>query len=220
MKSGHDAGLRTVGDRPGAVGWRKVLSWLFAREAVTIETVATRVHFEVSPETAWNLIMFYEEVPGRPPFLLRTFLPYPVRTEGTKTSVGARIRCIYRGGDLIKHVTAIEQPCLIQFEVTDQRLGIEGCVVARDGSYAIERNGDGADIVLTTRYSAYLHPRLLWSPLEKLVTGQLHHHVLNGMRNSLSEIPCDVGLSVESLRSASVTEGGLACTALQSPSRH
>ncbi len=196
MMSGRNAGSGTARVRSHPEGWRRVVSWLFAQEAV-IETVATRVRFEVSPETAWNLIMFYEEVPGRPPFLLRVFMPCPVRTEGTKTGVGATIRCIYKGGDLVKRITAIQPPCLIRFEVTDQCLGIEGCVVARGGSYMIERNGDGADIVLTTRYSAYLHPRFLWNPLEKLVTGQLHRHILNGMRSSRSEISCDVRLPAE-----------------------
>lgn len=42
-----------------------------------------------------------------------------------------------------------------------------------------------ARIFLTTNYSAYLHPRWLWRPLEKLVTAQLHHHVLRGMREAV-----------------------------------
>lgn len=196
--------------------WHRVLSQLFARGSV-IETVATKIHLDVSPEVAWNLIMFYEEVPGRPPFLLRMFMPAPVRAEGRKTGVGAKVRCIYIGGDLVKRITAMEPPRLIQFEVVDQRLGIEACAVALDGSYTIQRSEDGADIVLTTRYAAYLHPRLLWSPLEKLVTGQLHRHVLKGMRRRPSDLPSVVGAPV-CLSSPSPKEGELACTPSPSPS--
>ena len=75
----------------------RLLSWLFGRKGVD-ESVATRVRFDRSPEEVWNHIMFYEEVPGRPAFLLRTMLPYPVRTEGDKTRVGATVRCAYREG--------------------------------------------------------------------------------------------------------------------------
>ena len=53
-----------------AAVWYRLASWLFAHGTVD-ETVATRFHFDASPEEVWNHIMFYEEVPGRPPFLLR-----------------------------------------------------------------------------------------------------------------------------------------------------
>ncbi len=219
MIDNRNVGSRTVKILPRARRWHRVLSWLFAREAVN-ETVETCLHFEVSPATVWNLIMFYEEVPGRPPFPLRVFMPCPVRTDGSKTSIGATVRCIYDGGDMVKRITDIKPPSLIEFEVTDQDLGIEGCVVARGGSYAIFPSGDGTNIVLTTRYSAYLHPRLLWRPLEKLVTGQLHRHVLNGMRSSLPSNTGEVPLPAEPPTSQSGTEGELICAVSQSPSRH
>ena len=115
----------------------RLLSWLFARKGVN-EAVATRISFDCSPEEVWNHIMFYEEVPGRPAFLLRAMLPYPIRTEGDKTRVGATVRCAYRGGDLVKRITAIEPPHLLQFEVIEQRLGIEGCILTLGGSYQID----------------------------------------------------------------------------------
>ncbi len=217
MTNGHSAEPTTRRARTHAADWHGVLSRLFARESVT-ETVATQVHRDVSPEVAWNLIMFYEEVPGRTPFLLRMFMPAPVRTEGKKTGVGARVRCIYKGGDLVKRITAIEPPRLIQFEVMDQRLGIEACAVALDGSYVVRRSENGTDIVLTTRYAAYLHPRLLWIPLERLVTGQLHRHVLKGMRRRPSGLPSVVSSPAACLSAASPKEGELACTTSPSPS--
>jgi hypothetical protein len=150
--------------------------------AVVSESVVTRIHLDAGVQTTWNVMMFYEQVPGRPPMLLRAVVPCPVRTEGSKGSVGATVKCIYEGGDLVKRMTAIEPPRLIGFDVLEQRLGIEGCAIARNGSYELVPSGDGTDILLTTNYSAYLHPRWLWRPLEKLVTSQLHRHVLNGMR--------------------------------------
>jgi hypothetical protein len=182
MTSGEKAGSKTV------IVWPKLLGWLFGGEGVR-EEVATRVYFGATPEAAWNEIIFYEEAPGRAPFPLRTFMPCPVRTDGAKASVGARVRCVYDRGYLIKRITMVAAPCLIRFEVTEQHLGIEGCVVALGGSYEIEPSGEGSEFLLTTRYMAYLHPRSLWRPLEQLVAGQLHKHVLKGMGAAMSQSP-------------------------------
>src|SRR5208337_4703530 len=82
--------------RPKAVieGWLSLVGRLFSRNLAT-EAVATSVHFHASPETVWQRMLSYEEVPVRPPFLLRVLLPHPVRTEGDKTCVGANVQCRY-----------------------------------------------------------------------------------------------------------------------------
>jgi hypothetical protein len=157
------------------------VSWLFAADAVN-EAVATRLRFDVSPETIWKHVMFYEEVPGRPAFLLRALLPYPVRTEGDKTRVGATVRCAYRGGDLAKRIITVEPPHVLRFEVIEQRLGMEGCIRTLGGSYQFQSCGEATDAVLTTNYQAYLRPRCLWRPLEVLLVRQVHGHILRGIR--------------------------------------
>jgi hypothetical protein len=149
------------------------------------------MYFGASPEEAWERILFYEEVPGRAPFPLRWFMPSPVRTEGEKGSVGSRVRCVYSRGYLIKRITMVNRPRRIRFEVMEQFLGIEGCVVALGGSYEIEPSGEGSEFTLTTRYLARLRPRALWRPLERLVAGQLHKHVLKGMGAAASQ-PAEV----------------------------
>jgi hypothetical protein len=183
-----DSTESAVPARLPAKRWPRLLSWVFAGEPEP-ETVVTRIYFETSPETVWRGILFYEEVPGKAPFLLRTFLPCPLRTDGTKNEVGAIVFCFYSIGDLVKRITAVESPRLIEFEVLQQSLGIEGCVHALGGSYEIHRNGEGSEIALTTNYSAFLRPRGLWRPVEKLVTNQLHRHVLNGIRMAICQKP-------------------------------
>src|SRR5271157_490232 len=194
MFSGQNREMRVAEPMPTtprprqlAVGRYRLVSWLCARRAVS-EAVTTRVHFNASPEVLWNHIMFYEELPGRPPFLLRALLPHPVRTEGDKTRVGATVRCEYRGGDLVKRITAVKPHHSLQFEVIEQRLGIEDCVMAVNGSYDINCRGDGSEVVLTTNYRAYLRPSWAWRPLEKLLVSQLHRHILDGMLISVASI--------------------------------
>jgi len=161
--------------------WNWLFSSIFAREAVT-EAVTTRVHFNASPEAIWNRILFYEEVRAHPPLLLRLFLPQPTRTEGDKTRVGATVRCVYAAGNLVKRITAVQPPTSLRFDVIEQKLGIEACVLTLSGSYEIHTSDGATCVELTTRYRAYLHPRVLWRPVEALLVRQLHRHILRGLR--------------------------------------
>ena len=210
----------TVRPRKYAVGWYRLASWLFGHGTVC-ETVATRLHFDASPAAVWNHIMFYEEVPGRPPFLLRALLPRPVRTDGNKTRVGAIVRCTYREGDLLKRITSLEPPHFLGFAVIEQSLGIEDCVLTLRGSYEIFACGNASDVVLITNYQAHLRPRYLWRLLEGFLVSQLHRHILRGVRAALTPANPDkqraVADSYAPQRSA--PRGDLPCTALPSCSR-
>jgi hypothetical protein len=207
----------TLGLRKHAVGRYRLVRCVVARKAVR-EVTVTRVHFKASPQIVWGHLVFYEEVSERAPLLLRTLLPHPVRTEGDKTQVGAMVRCAYRGGDLIKRITAVEPPHFLKFEVVEQRLGIEDCVLTHGGSYQIHGSGDATDVVLATNYQAYLRPRYLWRPLEALLIHQLHSHILRSVKAAL--LARSPGRPTrESLKAQSTFSRDLTCTTSQSISR-
>lgn len=165
------------------------VSQLFLADHSLDASVTTRMHFNSSPETVWNCMMFYEEIPVRPSLLLRIFLPTPVRTAGNKTELGAPIQCTYTTGHLVKRMTLIEPPHLVRFEVVEQHLGFERCAVTTSGSYEILRDAEGTDVALTTNYKTNLRPRWFWRRLEKLVATRLHRHILNGMLSAIAEPP-------------------------------
>jgi hypothetical protein len=126
-------------------------------------------------------MMFYEEVPGRPGWLLRLILSAPVRTSGEKSRVGSLIACVYTGGSLEKRITAIEPPGFISFDVLGQDLGIEDSITMTGGSYQIHASAEGAEVVLTTLYRGHVLPRWLLRPVERYVARRLHRHILDGM---------------------------------------
>ena len=158
---------------------------LFPRNARS-EAVETALHLNATPEEVWRGILFYEEVPRRPLWFLRVFLPRPIRTDGEKSRVGAIVRCTYEGGHLLKRITAVEPARLVRFDVLEQRLGVEGCVSMSRGSYEIRATEQGSDVVLTTHYRSHLRPRRLWRPLERCLAHRLHRHILDGMRIALA----------------------------------
>jgi hypothetical protein len=167
--------------------WPRLLGGVLSGYGKT-ETVVTKIRLKANPEAVWRELMTYEEVPGQPPFLLRSLLPVPIRTEGDKTFVGGMIHCFYRGGTLMKMVTAVEPPRYFEFEVTRQCLGIESCVRALRGSYEIVESAGETEVRLTTVYRGHLRPRFFWRPLEELLTHQIHRHILSGMRDSLASV--------------------------------
>ena len=154
---------------------------LFPRNE-TVDFVKTAVVLNASPETVWQGMLFYEEVPRRPTPLLRMFLPLPLRTEGDKTRVGATIACTYESGYLEKRITAAEPARFVRFEVIVQKLGIEDCISMGDGAYDIRAEAGGSELVLTTGYRGHLRPRWLWRSFEQFLAHRLHRHILDGMR--------------------------------------
>ncbi|HEX4943643.1 MAG TPA: SRPBCC family protein [Usitatibacteraceae bacterium] len=146
-----------------------------------IDAAVTRARIDAPPGEAWRRLMFYEEVPQRPPLLLKLFLPSPVRTQGGAKEPGATVECTYSRGGLAKRITVAEAPRLLRFEVLEQRLGIEHCITTVEGSYEIRAEGDGCEVALTTRYRGVLRPRWLWRAVERFLAHQLHRHILRGM---------------------------------------
>jgi hypothetical protein len=157
---------------------------LFPRN-LDIDSVQTRAMFDVPAEQVWQQMMFYEEVPGRPGWLLRLILPTPLRTRGEKSKVGSLIECVYAGGSLEKRITAVEPPGLISFDVLVQDLGIEDSITMTGGSYEIHASADGAEVVLTTLYHGHVLPRWLLRPVERFVARRLHRYILDGMSTAV-----------------------------------
>jgi hypothetical protein len=153
--------------------------------------VTTTAAIDARPDDAWQRMMFYEEVPRRPSLLLRTFLPTPVKTQGSGKEVGTFVECTYSRGRLLKRITVLERPRLVRFEVIEQQLGIERCMTTVEGSYAFRAAGRGTEVALTTRYRGHLRPRWLWRSLERLLAHQLHRHILAGMgaKRSIDDRP-------------------------------
>lgn len=143
------------------------------------------MRFAMAASRAWQLLMFYEQVDTVPPLYLRLLLPVPIRTEGSKSSVGDEVRCLYRGGHLSKRVTAVEPGRRYAFEVFEQALDIGGGMRLLGGEYALQSLGaDRTLVTATTRYRSTKWPRWLWRPLEAAVCHAFHRHILRAMRRA------------------------------------
>lgn len=161
------------------------------REHANEETtsVHTRMTFAARPEQVWNRLMFYEQIDGRPPLLLRLLLPVPTGTEGRKSRIGDEARCVYEDGHLIKRITDLETGRRYRFEVVEQALSIGRGVKLAGGGYTLrEVPGGGTEVTLATHYVSPARPRWLWRRIEAAVCHGLHRHILRSMgRNGSAE---------------------------------
>lgn len=164
--------------------WR-VLRRFAGREGYE-EVVKTRMVIAARPEACWNAVVFYEEMGVQAPWLLRVVLPLPLRVEGKKSGPGARVDCVYTSGYLTKRILELTPPSRIGFDVVESYLGVEDCVAAIEGSYAIKPVAGGSEIILSTRYGSALNPRWVFRPLEGFVLHVLHRHILRGVAKSVA----------------------------------
>ena len=87
-------------------------------------SIVTRLHIRASPRCVWDSLMFYETIEGPPPLHLRVLLPRPIRTQGSKSTVGDKATCLYQGGHLLKRVTKIDRLHRYEFVIAEQHLTI------------------------------------------------------------------------------------------------
>jgi hypothetical protein len=146
-------------------------------------SIVTQLTLAVSPEQAWETLMFYEQIDRPPPLHLRLLLPVPVSTKGRKSEVGDQALCLYKRGHLIKRVTHVDRGRHYGFEVVEQQLGIGGGMRLFGGDYTLrELPGGRTEVVVSTRYTSPRRPRWLWKPLEVAVCHMFHRHILRAMR--------------------------------------
>jgi len=144
--------------------------------------IITRKTIAATPAQVWRALMFYEQIDEPPPWLLRLLLPRPIRTEGSKSSVGEQAMCLYEGGHLLKQVTHIVEGEVYAFEVAEQQLLVGGGLRLHGGSYKLAPLADGTtQLAVTTRYSGSRRRARILGPLEAWVCHRFHHHLLSAI---------------------------------------
>lgn len=152
--------------------------------------VVTRKRFSARPEQVWGGLMFYEQIPERPPLYLRLLLPAPTRAEGPRWAVGDVTRCVYDRGHLLKRVTRIDALRHYGFDVVEQNLPIGRGIRLTGGSYTLIALPDGStQVEVETLYAGSRRPRWLWTRIEAAVCHAFHRHILGAMRREVETRP-------------------------------
>jgi hypothetical protein len=154
--------------------------------AWTSRSIMTRMAFAAPLDRVWNGLMFYEQIDEPPPLHLRLLLPVPIRTEKTDSTVGARVRCSYEGGHLVKRITEIDPKRHYGFDVVEQTLSIGCGLKLSSGGYTLRALPNGhTEVAVTTRYAGGRRPGWFWNPVEAAVCHLFHRHLLAAMRRKV-----------------------------------
>ena len=147
------------------------------------ETVRTMKLIPADSSRVWDTLMFYEEVPQRPPLIMRIALPHPLFAFGSTAHVGDVKTCVYSKGRLVKQVTQRVPGERLAFNVIEQTHIENRSIRLIDGSFDFQSVSPGETrVTLTSRYQPLLGPRWIWRPFEEYGVHTLHDHVLEGMR--------------------------------------
>ena len=147
-------------------------------------SVVTGMRLSASPAETWDRLLFFEEIPRRPPLYLRLLLPAPLRTEGRRSEVGDETRCVYEQGYLVKRVTRVDHRRHYGFAVVEQSLAIGGGIRLTGGTYTLrELPSGGTRLELETRYQRSRRPEWLWRRVEKAVCHAFHRYLLGSIRD-------------------------------------
>jgi hypothetical protein len=147
-------------------------------------SIVTRMQVGASAQRVWDSLMFYESIEGPPPLHLRLLLPWPIRTQGSKSEVGDQTTCLYQGGHLLKRVTRIDRCRRYEFVVAEQNLSVGFGVRLSIGSYTLrELPDDRTELAIMTRYTSRNRPRWLLRPIEAAVCHLFHRYLLGSIRS-------------------------------------
>ncbi|HXJ83026.1 MAG TPA: hypothetical protein VMS64_30600 [Candidatus Methylomirabilis sp.] len=148
--------------------------------------VVTGMKCSAPIERVWNALMFYEQIPHRPPLHLRLLLPVPLRAEGPRSAVGDETRCVYEGGHVVKRATRVDRWRSYRFDVVEQNLAIGGGIRLVSGEYRLsELPGGTTRIELETCYVGSRSPAWLWRAVEAIVCHLFHRHILGAIRQDV-----------------------------------
>jgi len=159
---------------------------------VRVDAVVSAAVLPAPLSSVWNALVFYEQLEGRPSWVLRLLLPVPVRTERRAWTTGAEIRCLYDSGWIVKRLTLVEPPRRCEFEVVLQRLELGGGIRLAGGRYELsEETGASTRLELETRYEGSARPRWFWRPIEAAVCRVFHRHIVESLRLGLVSTAVD-----------------------------
>ena len=163
--------------------------------------VKTSVVIKSDPETVWNHVVSFSQLPPPTEAMFKTGLAYPIRAEMHGRGVGAERHGVFSTGAFVQPITVWEEPRLLAFDVKSQppamkELSIYSDVhpphlddyfIARRGQFELKPLPDGTTLLEgTTWYQNRYWPAPYWHLWSDYVMEGVHNRVLRHIK-SLAE---------------------------------
>ncbi|MBF2052213.1 MAG: SRPBCC family protein [Candidatus Sericytochromatia bacterium] len=159
--------------------------------------VRTTIEIEAPPETVWQHVVSFSELPPPSDWVLQTGIAYPLRAEIRGTGVGAVRYCVFSTGPFIEPITVWEAPRLLRFDVSAQPATmdelspygihpphLDNFLRSRQGQFLLTplANG-GTRLEGTTWYEHAIWPAQYWRIWSDFIIHRIHWRVLSHIQN-------------------------------------
>jgi Polyketide cyclase / dehydrase and lipid transport len=184
-----------------AVGWL-ALPLSFMGEAASCAlpaqySVTTTVDISATPETVWDHVVQFSQLPPPTDLFFRAGIAYPIRARIWGHGVGAVRHCEFSTGPFVEPITTWDEPRLLAFDVTEQphpmrelspyreldTPHLNGFFQSRHGQFLLTRLADGSTRLSgTTWYTQSLWPGSYWRLWSDYLVHKIHSRVLEHIK--------------------------------------
>jgi hypothetical protein len=176
--------------------------------------VRSAVEINAPPETVWDHVIAFAEIPPPQELLFRAGVAYPVRAEISGSGVGATRLCIFSTGPFEEPITVWDEPHLLKFSVSKNPAPLNelspyqnihaphlhGYFISHGGQFLLTAlPGGRTRLEGTTWYQHTMWPATYWSWWSNYVIHRIHMRVLTHIRERAeSQTPQAVATAADS----------------------
>jgi uncharacterized membrane protein YhaH (DUF805 family) len=184
-----------------------VLSWPILTGAESkfathppVYPVESIMEINAPPETVWNNVVTFSQLPEPTEWVFRTGIAYPIRAKIQGRGVGAVRRCIFSTGEFVEPIEIWNEPHQLVFGVKTMPMPmhewsykkihpphLDQYLQVTHGEFRLEPlPGNRTRLIGTTWYSNKVWPSLYWKAWSDGIIHTVHLRVLRHIKN-LSE---------------------------------
>jgi len=159
--------------------------------------VRTSLEINAPPETVWQRVVAFSEIPPPTELLFRAGIAYPVRAEITGRGPRAIRHCVFSTGPFVEPIEIWDEPRLLSFGVTSTPAPMKeltpyghispphlhGYFVSEKGQFALtELPGGRTRLEGTTSYRNTIWPGRYWKLWSDYIIHRVHMRVLEHIK--------------------------------------
>jgi len=159
--------------------------------------VTSTIDVNAPPETVWQNVVSFSELPPVEDWLFKTGLAYPIRAKINGTGVGAIRHCEFSTGPFVEPITIWNEPNHLRFGVTSMPQPmqewtfykhihpphLDGYFKTTQGEFRLESIGnEQTRLHGTTWYENDLSPALYWKIWSDFLIHRIHLRVLKHVK--------------------------------------
>ncbi len=160
-------------------------------------SVKTSLDIASPPETVWNNVVAFTELPPPKEWIFRLGIAYPIHAQILGRGAGAVRRCNFSTGPFVEPIEVWDEPRLLRFSVTSNPAPmqewtpyryihpphLDGFLASEHGQFFLTRSADGGTrLEGTTWYRHNMWPAAYWQVWSDFIIHTIHLRVLKHIK--------------------------------------